>query len=115
MKLRRIGLAALVAAGSAVVPTTPINAQTAHVAGHAKVGIHVTPVEGVPAVAAADEVTYELRIRYLDRTGAPTQDAFATVTGWDRDSRVGGSVSLRATATAASGETVTETIVRAYP
>lgn len=85
MKLRRIGLAALVAAGSVVVPTPPLSAQTVRVSGHAKVGIHVTPVEGVTAAAADDEVTYELRIRYLGRTGAPTQDAFATVTGWDRN------------------------------
>ena len=36
-----------------------------------------------PAPRTEPGKTYELTIRYLDRTGSPTQDAFAAVTGWD--------------------------------
>lgn len=37
------------------------------------------------AATAAEGETHELTIRYLDRTGAPTQDAFGIVSGWDQN------------------------------
>ena len=47
----------------------------------------VTPgrSEAAPATAgtAAEEEGYDLTIRYLDKNGAPTRDAFASVVGWD--------------------------------
>lgn len=38
-----------------------------------------------PAEVDAGEESYDLTIRYLDRNGSPTRDAFAAVAGWDRN------------------------------
>jgi hypothetical protein len=43
------------------------------------------PAGTPPAEVGAEEESYDLTIRYLDRSGAPTQDAFTTVAGWDRN------------------------------
>lgn len=41
------------------------------------------PAGAPPAEVSADEESYDLTIRYLDRSGAPTPDALASVVGWD--------------------------------
>ncbi|MFC6018417.1 hypothetical protein ACFP2T_19670 [Plantactinospora solaniradicis] len=48
-------------------------------------GVPQVPAGVQPAPAGADDESYDLTIRYLDRNGSPTQDAFAVVSGWDRN------------------------------
>jgi hypothetical protein len=46
-------------------------------------GVPPVPAEVPSAEAGAAAESYDLTIRYLDRNGAPTQDAFAAVSGWE--------------------------------
>ncbi|MEU4476297.1 hypothetical protein [Micromonospora sp. NPDC023888] len=48
-------------------------------------GVPQVPAQVAASETGAEEETHELTLRYLDRNGSPTQDAFAAVSGWGRN------------------------------